>query len=153
MLCFNLLKYDATCTITRYENMKEITMKNVKETAAKLGNSIFNPSPPIPGRRQKINLNFYFQTSLWCFKRCVKTEADTPSEIFLGFTEEAEFYKPFVTTKLKICNTFFENSLQFTPNMQKLWDIINSHIHIFPKKLLLRPILHTIVVADTIIPR
>ena len=22
-----------------------------------------------PGRREKVNLNFYFQTSLWCLKR------------------------------------------------------------------------------------
>ena len=28
-----------------------------------------NPSRPNPGQRQKINLNFYFQTSLWCRKR------------------------------------------------------------------------------------
>ena len=29
----------------------------------------FNPSRPDPGRTEKINLNFYFHTSLWCFKR------------------------------------------------------------------------------------
>ena len=29
----------------------------------------FNRSHPNPGRREKINLNFYFQTSLWCLKR------------------------------------------------------------------------------------
>ena len=28
-----------------------------------------NPSRPDPGRREKINLNFYFHTSLWCLKR------------------------------------------------------------------------------------
>ena len=27
------------------------------------------PSRPNPGRREKINLNFYFHTSLWCLKR------------------------------------------------------------------------------------
>ena len=25
-----------------------------------------NPSRPNPGRREKIKLNFYFHTSLWC---------------------------------------------------------------------------------------
>ena len=30
---------------------------------------IFNPSSPDPGRREKINLNFYFHISLWCLKR------------------------------------------------------------------------------------
>ena len=28
-----------------------------------------NPSPPNPGRREKIKVNFYFHTSLWCLKR------------------------------------------------------------------------------------
>ena len=28
-----------------------------------------NPSRLDPGRREKINLNFYFHTSLWCLKR------------------------------------------------------------------------------------
>ena len=28
-----------------------------------------NPSRFIPGPRKKINLNFYFHTSLWCLKR------------------------------------------------------------------------------------
>ena len=28
-----------------------------------------NPSRPSPGRREKIKLNFYFRTSLWCLIR------------------------------------------------------------------------------------
>ena len=32
----------------------------------KMGN--LNPSRPGPGRREKINLNFCFHTSLWCIK-------------------------------------------------------------------------------------
>ena len=28
----------------------------------------FNPSSVNHGRREKIKLNFYFQTSLWCLK-------------------------------------------------------------------------------------
>ena len=28
-----------------------------------------NPSRPDPGQREKLNLNFYFHTSLWCLKR------------------------------------------------------------------------------------
>ena len=31
--------------------------------------SAFNPSHPDPGRREKINIYFYFHTSLWCWKR------------------------------------------------------------------------------------
>ena len=31
------------------------------------GSVIINPSRPDPGRREKINLNFYFHT-LWCLK-------------------------------------------------------------------------------------
>ena len=27
---------------------------------------VLNPSRPDPGGREKINLNFYFHTSLWC---------------------------------------------------------------------------------------
>ena len=30
---------------------------------------VVNPSRHDPGRRKKINLDFYFQTSLWCLKR------------------------------------------------------------------------------------
>ena len=30
--------------------------------------NIFNPSRPSLGRREKIKLNFYFYTSLWCLK-------------------------------------------------------------------------------------
>ena len=29
---------------------------------------IFKPCCPYPGRKEKINLNFYFHTSLWCLK-------------------------------------------------------------------------------------
>ena len=29
----------------------------------------FNPCRPNPGRREKIKLNIYFDTSLWCLKR------------------------------------------------------------------------------------
>ena len=32
----------------------------------------FNPSHPNSGRREKINLDFYFHTSLWCFERIYK---------------------------------------------------------------------------------
>ena len=41
--------------VVRYEKMKEL--------------SYLNPPRPDPGRREKINLNFYFHTSLWCLKR------------------------------------------------------------------------------------
>ena len=30
---------------------------------------LLNPSRPNPGRREKIELNFYFPTPLWCFER------------------------------------------------------------------------------------
>ena len=30
---------------------------------------MINPSRPDPGRRDKINLDFYFRTCLWCLKR------------------------------------------------------------------------------------
>ena len=31
--------------------------------------TVINPSRPDPGRKEKINLNFYFETSSRCFKR------------------------------------------------------------------------------------
>ena len=39
--------------------------------APKIGGFIqlIKPSRPDPGQREKINLNFYFNTSLWCLKR------------------------------------------------------------------------------------
>ena len=40
-----------------YEGVKMLALRKV------------NPCRPNPGRREKINLNFYFHTSLWCLKR------------------------------------------------------------------------------------
>ena len=39
--------------------------------APKIGGFIqlIKSSRPDPGQREKINLNFYFHTSLWCLKR------------------------------------------------------------------------------------
>ena len=34
--------------------------------------TLFYPFRPNPGRREKINWNFYFQTLLWCLKRVYK---------------------------------------------------------------------------------
>ena len=34
-----------------------------------MGFEFFNPSRPDPGRREKIDLNFYFHTSLWYLQR------------------------------------------------------------------------------------
>ena len=34
-----------------------------------MNNLMVNPSRPNPGRREKIQLNFYFHISLWCLKR------------------------------------------------------------------------------------
>ena len=31
--------------------------------------NVFNPSRPDPGQRQKINLTFYFHTSVWWHKK------------------------------------------------------------------------------------
>ena len=31
--------------------------------------NVLNPFRPNPGRREKIKLNFYFHTYLWCLKR------------------------------------------------------------------------------------
>ena len=42
------------------------TLSNILK---KYWEKIINPSRPDPGRREKINLNYYFHTSLWCFKR------------------------------------------------------------------------------------
>ena len=37
-----------------------------------------NPSRPDPGRREKINLNFYFHTSLWCLKKAFVRPFEVP---------------------------------------------------------------------------
>ena len=43
--------------------------QNVKFVRPQHPDQLFNPSRTDPGRREKINLNLYFHTSLWCFKR------------------------------------------------------------------------------------
>ena len=37
--------------------------------------TVFNPSRPDPGQREKIDLNFYFHPSLWCLKRFYEGES------------------------------------------------------------------------------
>ena len=49
--------------------------------------SVLNPSHHNPGRREKIKLNFYFQTSLWCLKRFYKGSKDH-HETFWGTTKK-----------------------------------------------------------------
>ena len=63
-------------TLTRIYNNKAITSeKNI------------NPSRPDHGRREKINLNFYFHTSLWCLKRFYESLL-RPSENLLRHHKE-----------------------------------------------------------------
>lgn len=53
-----------TCTITRHKNLLEITMENVKETAAKLVNSNFNLKFMITSGKHNfcyVALNIYWQ--------------------------------------------------------------------------------------------
>ena len=47
-----------------------------------------NPSHPDPGRREKINLNFYFHTSLWCIKRFYEGEMHGARNFKLVFQPE-----------------------------------------------------------------
>ena len=59
---------------------------------------VFNPSRPDFGRGEKINLNFYFHTSLWCFKR-----------FYEGFKDALLGLRKFVATKslLKMMEMLF----------------------------------------------
>ena len=50
---------------------------------------ILNPSRPNPGRREKIKLNFYFHTSLWCLKRFYEGLYDL-HKTFRGTTKKCE---------------------------------------------------------------
>ena len=49
----------------------------------------FNPSHPNLGRREKINLNYYFHTSLWCLKLFYEGFW-RPSKPFWGTTKKCE---------------------------------------------------------------
>ena len=57
------------------ESDKKITVAKIEKIHGREGHSrkfeyfLFNPSRPDPRRREKINLSFYFHTSLWCLKR------------------------------------------------------------------------------------
>ena len=48
------------------ENIVTILTQNVFDAIDSIR---FNPLRPNPGRREKINLNFYFHTSMWRLKR------------------------------------------------------------------------------------
>ena len=52
----------------------------------------FNPSRPDSERREKINSNFYFHTSLWCLKRFHKT--------FWGTTKKCETKLIFISIQV-----------------------------------------------------
>ena len=49
--------------------VKFIIFQNNKSICACRPQICFNPSRPSPGRKEKINLNFRFYTSLWCLER------------------------------------------------------------------------------------
>ena len=54
-------------TQNKHTQMTEGTVKsNLPLIVIKVFVNKFRPGP---GQRQKINLNFYFHTSLWCFNR------------------------------------------------------------------------------------
>ena len=55
----------------------------------------FNPFRPSPRRREKIKLNFYFHTSLWCLKRFYEGLKGL-YKTFWGTTKKCELY--FTTT-------------------------------------------------------
>ena len=82
----------------------------------------FNPSRPYPRRWEKINLNFYFHTSLWCFK---------------GFHEGLKgLYKTFWGTTKKSQNKnlnkflFYYNFLRWTER-EGLIELLKSWLHAF----------------------
>ena len=50
-------------------NTKIIQKENKKRYKKRKHNYNCNHSYPDPGKREKINLNFYFHTFLWCLKR------------------------------------------------------------------------------------
>ena len=47
----------------------KILINSFNAWGSQFQSSNINPSRLDPGRRKKINLNFYFHTSLWCLKR------------------------------------------------------------------------------------
>ena len=60
----------AECSVfIQYMVLQEYLYANSKFQKYISSKMILNPSRPNPGRREKINLNFYFHTSLWCLKR------------------------------------------------------------------------------------
>ena len=48
-----------------------------------------NPSHPDPGQREKINLNFYFYTSMWCLIKFYEGLKDL-HKTFCGTTKKCE---------------------------------------------------------------
>lgn len=49
----------------------------------------------------------------------MRTGANTPSKIFLGFTEEMEIYKPSIMTDPRFAHLFQLTTI--CPQKQKLW--------------------------------
>ena len=79
---------------------RDLHHERVKYSQLKTNRQRINPSRPDPGQKGKINLKFYFHTSLWCLK---------------GFMEALKtFIKPFEgpqrSVKIKISVNFYFNT-------------------------------------------
>ena len=53
----------------RHQGSKRSIMKQLYTCSVEVAVNTVNPSHRDPRWREKINLNFYFHTSLWCLKR------------------------------------------------------------------------------------
>ena len=53
---------------------------------------LINPSSPDPGQREKNDLNFYFRTSLWCFKNFEASHRSVKIKIRVNFYFNATFW-------------------------------------------------------------
>ena len=52
-----------------FDNIDETPITSPRNLSTELCTIILTLPAPISGQREKINLNFYFHTALWCLKR------------------------------------------------------------------------------------
>ena len=67
LLTLNIFDSFSSVSVVDFEQVN-VTWKADIHALFQPETRVLNPFRPNPGRREKINLNFYFHTSLWCLK-------------------------------------------------------------------------------------
>ena len=87
LLTLNIFDSFSSVSVVDFEQVN-VTWKADIHALYQTETRVPNPFRPNPGRRENINLNFYFHTSLWCLKWFYEDLKDLKT--FWGTTKKYE---------------------------------------------------------------